>query len=114
YILEHADMPGFSNDDQQLLALFALGHHGKISKLPTLEPARGRRLTLLCLRLAVLLSRRREDQDQLPVTITPNGKGVTINVDREWLASHPLSEYSLQAEKREWNKAGFELEVAET
>ncbi|UYO94589.1 exopolyphosphatase [Pollutimonas sp. M17] len=114
YILEHADMPGFSNDDQQLLALFALGHHGKISKLPTLEPARGRRLTLLCLRLAVLLSRRREDQDQLPVTITLNGKGVTINVDREWLASHPLSEYSLQAEKREWNKAGFELEVAET
>ncbi|HWK69664.1 MAG TPA: exopolyphosphatase [Burkholderiaceae bacterium] len=114
YILEHADMPGFSNDDQQLLALFALGHHGKISKLPTLEPARGRRLTLLCLRLAVLLSRRREDQDQLPVTIALNGKGVTINVDREWLASHPLSEYSLQAEKREWNKAGFELEVAET
>ncbi|MFW7343043.1 exopolyphosphatase [Pollutimonas sp. H1-120] len=114
YILQHADMPGFSNDDQQLLALFALGHHGKISKLPTQELARGRRLTLLCLRLAVLLSRRREDQESLPVTITPNGKGIVISVDKKWLASHPLSEYSLQAEKREWNKAGFDLDLAET
>jgi exopolyphosphatase/guanosine-5'-triphosphate,3'-diphosphate pyrophosphatase len=114
YILEHADMPGFSNDDQQLLALFALGHHGKISKLPRLEPIRSRRLTLLCLRLAVLLSRRREDHASLPITISASGKSIVINVDQEWLASHPLSEYSLQAEQREWRKAGFEFELAET
>src|SRR3546814_11449704 len=60
YILQHADMPGFSNDDQQLLALFALGHHGKLRKLPSLGATRSRRLTLLCPRLAVLLSRRRD------------------------------------------------------
>ncbi|MGB3291016.1 MAG: exopolyphosphatase [Burkholderiaceae bacterium] len=114
YILQHADMPGFSNDDQQLLALFALGHHGKITKLPpSLAPARGRRLTLLCLRLAVLLSRRREDQENPPVTVTVHGKGVVVSADKKWLATHPLSEYSLQAEKREWNKAGFDLDLAE-
>src|SRR5690606_17174803 len=40
YILEHADMPGFSTDDQLLLAKLALGHHGKVSKLPVHEPTR--------------------------------------------------------------------------
>src|SRR3546814_11185061 len=32
YILEHADMPGFSNDDQAVLAMLVLGHQGKIGR----------------------------------------------------------------------------------
>ncbi|WP_353151760.1 Ppx/GppA phosphatase family protein [Pollutimonas bauzanensis] len=113
YILEHADMPGFSNDDQALLALFTLGHHGKIGKLQVLEPTRAKWLTLLCLRLAVLLSRRRDDPDSLPITVVANGKSIQLTADKSWLQAHPLTEYSLQAEKHEWNKAGFELELIE-
>lgn len=111
YILEHADMPGFSNDDQALLALFALGHHGKITKLTLTESNRSRWLTLLCLRLAVLLSRRREDLGSLPVTIAIKGKTILINAEKAWLETHPLTEFSLQAEKREWNKVGFEFDL---
>src|SRR5690606_10894492 len=48
YILAHADMPGFSNDDQALLALLAQGHHGKISKLKVHEPTRAKWFALLC------------------------------------------------------------------
>lgn len=114
YILEHADMPGFSNDDQVLLALFALGHHGKISKLKVLEPTRAKWLTLLCLRLAVLLSRRRDNPESLPITVQANGNSIHITTNKTWLQSHPLTEYSLQAEKREWTKAGFEFELIET
>ncbi len=114
YILEHADMPGFSNDDQAVLALFALGHQGKIGKLQVLEPTRAKWLTLFCLRLAVLLSRRRDDPESLPITIKANGKSIRVSADRSWLAAHPLTEYSLQAEKREWHKAGFEFEQVET
>src|SRR3546814_6901251 len=32
YILEHADMPGFSNDDQAVLAMMVQGHQGKDRK----------------------------------------------------------------------------------
>lgn len=114
YILEHADMPGFSNDDQALLAQLALGHHGKVSKLPVREPTRNRWLTLLCLRLAVLLCRRREDHPDLPISLSVDGKAIQLHVKESWLASHPLSEYSLRSEKREWHRAGFELELIET
>ncbi|HUH59370.1 MAG TPA: exopolyphosphatase [Candidimonas sp.] len=113
YILQHADMPGFSRDDQILLSMFALGHQGKVSKLQTREPTRAKWLTLLCLRLAVLLSRRREDQDELPITVLANGKSIRVSADKTWLANHPLSEYSLQSEKRDWNKAGFTFEILE-
>src|SRR5690606_11774633 len=111
YILQHADMPGFSNDDQLLLAKLALGHHGKLSKFPTHEPTRNRWLTLLCLRLAVLLARRREDLETLPLSISAKGNKLRIKVDRNWLATRPLSEYSLLTEQEEWNKGEFSFEL---
>ncbi|NYT65162.1 exopolyphosphatase [Alcaligenaceae bacterium] len=111
YILEHADMPGFSRDDQELLALFALGHQGKLGKLKILGPSRAKWLTLLCLRLAVLLSRRRQDLDTLPIALCANGNTIYLEMRKDWLHSHPLSEYALEREKSEWEKAGFEFEV---
>ncbi|CAM5435302.1 Ppx/GppA phosphatase family protein [Eoetvoesiella caeni] len=113
YILEHADMPGFSNDDQILLAWFALGHHTKLSKLGTQDATRAQWLALLCLRLAVLLSRRRENMPKLPIRVEADGKNVKILASKSWLATHALSEYSLRAEAGEWKKTDFELTLLE-
>lgn len=116
YILRHADMPGFSHDDQALLALFAQGHQGKLSKLPPPAPTRGQWLTLLCLRLAVLLSRRRDDPGAalpLALRLPPGNRQIRLRCDRRWLATHALSEYSLRAEGNEWEKAGFTWRLEE-
>ncbi len=113
YILEHADMPGFSRDDQQLLALLCLGHQGKLAKLRPLSPSRNRWMTLLCLRLAVQLLRRRQNSG-VPVKLKPRNGEIRISVPRAWLDTHPLSEYSLQNEIKEWGKAGFALTLHET
>lgn len=111
YILEYADMPGFSHDDQVILSLFALGHQGKLSKVQKRNPSRATWLTLFCLRLAVLLSRRRADPESLPISIQANGHSIRLNADAAWLQKHPLTEFSLQAERHEWNKAGFEFDL---
>src|SRR5690606_41090912 len=70
YVLGNADMPGFSRADQQLLALLALGHQGKLGKLESLVRERSQWVAILCLRLAVLLLRRRADIAQLPLTVS--------------------------------------------
>ena len=114
YVLQHADMPGFSNDDQALLALFALGHQGKVNKLKSLHPSRLTWRALLCLRLAVLLSRRREDLPSLPISIKADGKRVRLLADKSWLEKHPLSEYSLLREQENWSKSRFDIELVET
>jgi predicted GNAT family N-acyltransferase len=102
YVLEHADMPGFSNDDQMLLSFLSLGHQGKLGKLKRFETNNAWWLTLLSLRLAVMLMRRREDRETLPLSLQARGKTVQIHLDHEWMASHPLSQASLLAEVQAW------------
>jgi exopolyphosphatase/guanosine-5'-triphosphate,3'-diphosphate pyrophosphatase len=114
YILGHADMPGFSNDGQALLAWLALGHQGKLNKLRAHESTHAQWLTLLCLRLAVLLSRRREDLEKPPLAIAADARTIRIRVNGSWLAEHPLSAYTLRGEVAQWNKAGFEMELQES
>ncbi len=115
YIVGHADMPGFSRDDQELLAFLALGHQGKkLGKLRDQAPSRARWLTLCCLRLAVLLHRRREDVSPLPLRLHAHGAQVDVAVDANWLSNNPLSEFTLRAETDIWRKAGFELHLTRT
>ena len=110
YVLGHADMPGFSNYDQAQLAAFALGHQGKLPKrMP--EDSRNRRLALFCLRLAVLLCRRREDLAELPLSLRVQTKQITILASEKWLESRPLTAYSLEGERIEWKKAGFTIRI---
>jgi len=111
YILEHADMPGFTREDQALLAFLILGHQGKLSKLRPLAPSRQRWLTLLCLRLAVQLLRRRGASGEQPLRLTVDQNTIGIHVSKAWLHAHPLSEYTLHRESREWEKLGFTLEI---
>src|SRR3546814_13077248 len=82
YILEHADMPGFSNDDQAVLAMLVLGHQGKITKLQAYEPSRAKWLALLCLRLAALLLRRRENLDLVPIRLEIRKRAIRAHVLR--------------------------------
>jgi len=115
YILENADMPGFSNDDQALLAWLALGHQGKLGKLKSRGARHSQWLALLCLRLATLLCRRRGNiAGKLPLRIDAQAKSITVRVDKHWLATHPLSDYSLRGEVHEWTKVGLEFDLVET
>lgn len=114
YILAHADMPGFSRDDQAVVALLALGHLGKLGKLMERVPSRGQWMALLCLRLAVLLSRRREDLASVPLTLKAENSRITISAQKSWLAEHALSEYSLQRERQEWAKAEYDIVLRAT
>ncbi len=114
YILGNADMPGFSKSEQQLLAMFGLGHHGKLNRPELQLPNEDYWRALLCLRLAAVLFRRREDFEPCPLALSVNGKQFSASVSQAWLADHPLTDYSLRSEQDEWRKAGFELEFSET
>lgn len=114
YVLGHADMPGFSKDDQSLLAFLTMGHQGKLDKLKHFSVQRAEWLTLLCLRLSAMLMRRREDLEQMPLRIQADKTGATIFTDKHWLAARPLSEFSLRTEQSEWAKAEFRVKLVYT
>lgn len=113
YILQHADMPGFSRQDQTLLALLALGHQGKLAKLQELVNHEEQWIAILCLRLAAILYRRREDIDSPPISVSVKGSSIIVKTDAGWMGAHPLTDFTLRAEESEWRKVGFTFELLE-
>ena len=68
---------------------------------------------LVCLRLAFVLHRRREDleHNELP-TLTVADNTFTLKFKRGWLNKHPLTEASLKSERDEYDRIGVALEFS--
>jgi exopolyphosphatase/guanosine-5'-triphosphate,3'-diphosphate pyrophosphatase len=111
YILNNADMPGFSKADQATVAMLVLAHTGKLGKVQALVKSREQWMAVLVLRLAALLCRRREEVEAIALTVSVKGTSIVTTVNREWLAKHPLTDFSLHAEETEWQKVGMTFEV---
>ncbi len=112
YILSYADMPGFSKMDQSKIALMALGHTGKLTKLAGAVEDPNEWLAVLCLRIAALIHRRRTDLDVSQLRLERHGSGFTLHADAAWLADHPLTEFNLRQEAAEWSRIGITLDLA--
>jgi exopolyphosphatase/guanosine-5'-triphosphate,3'-diphosphate pyrophosphatase len=113
YILENADMPGFSRDEQSQVALLVLAHRRSLKKVQArIEGAVDLR-AVLALRLAVILYRGRADIPLPSIQTRYGGARFRVNVDREWLLGNPLTAAALREETLEWQRIGFELKVPE-
>jgi exopolyphosphatase / guanosine-5'-triphosphate,3'-diphosphate pyrophosphatase len=111
YIVSYADMPGFSKQDQERLALLILGQRGKLEKLPSTPAADARWRLIFCLRLAVLLHRSRDDEPLPRVLVKATRSGFAIELPADWLLANPLSAATLAAEAQLWQRVGATLRV---
>ncbi len=109
YLLENADLAGFSRNEQQLLALLVRGHRRKLpmTELKALsKPLRERSLRLLLLlRLAVLLRRGRGGEALPEFSVKASDDGLEIHFEEGWLDGRPLNRADLEREAGYW-KAG--------
>ena len=113
YILENADMPGFSRDEQSQVALLVLSHRRSLKKVQArIEGAVDMR-AVLALRLAGIFYRGRTDIALPSIQARYSGDRFRVNVDRAWLGGNPLTAAALREEIREWQRIGFELKVPE-
>ena len=111
YILQNADMPGFSNDEQAILSWLVLGHLGKLGKVKGTKLSKAWWATLMCFRLSVLLMRGRKNLPKLPLQLDWSHGQMAVNVDQRWMKDHSLTAYSLENEIAEWNRNGFNVVV---
>jgi exopolyphosphatase / guanosine-5'-triphosphate,3'-diphosphate pyrophosphatase len=111
YILQNADMPGFSAGEQHDLALLVLGCRGGLSKMgPVLADPRFR-ARLIALRLAVLFHHARRPIATPKVGLKSAAR-IRVSVPARWLKAHPLSAHLLAKERDEWTAAGYPLSLA--
>lgn len=109
YILENADMPGFSRTEQARLALLARAQRGALAKLPAfvngMVAENDRRLVWL-LRQAVILCRNRAEPELPKLEVEANGKRFRMSLPEGWLDQRPLTQRALEEEAAHWQAVG--------
>lgn len=113
YILQHADLPGFSRQQQTRLAVLVRNHRRKLSKesFAWLPESSRQMMQRLCvpLRLAVLLHRGRSSDTKPALSLQVSKRAIQVVMPDEWLMDHPLTQAELLAEAEYLAAEGVDL-----
>ena len=112
YIVNHADMPGFTREEQRRIAQLLLAHRRSLKKLlPELDESIGWP-SVFALRVAVLLCQRRTSNNPRILSARAGDKKFRLAIDPAWLLRNPLTNTVLREEIREWEKIGFDVKIS--
>lgn len=117
YLLRHADLPGFSQQEQETIAVLILCHRRKfglneLRSVPEEDRERVLRLIVL-LRLATLF-KYVEVLETLPdFQVVATAHGLSLCFPPSWLAAHPLTVQALAQEQKSLRALHFELQVTD-
>ncbi len=115
YLVEESDMAGFSQQEQAFLANLVRYHRREIpegyaANLPARlhEPLR---LLLLCLRLAIVFCRTRDDSAMPDLVLDREGHRLVLQLAPGWAMAHPLTIADLENERDQLRITGLNLEL---
>ncbi len=116
YLLRNADLPGFSQEEQEQLAVLALGHRGKLDPALLTDIAEGEQTHMIRLvvimRLAALF-KYVEQLEQLPdFVIQARNNELHLDFPERWLEQHPLTAAELEGEISAMGKLGITLTIS--
>lgn len=102
YLLRNSDLAGFGRYEQYMLANLVRSQRKGLNAADFDEFDESTRAALtpliVCLRLAVLLHRRREELRPLP-KLQQRGRQYRLLFNKRWLAAHPLTRAGLEQEQ---------------
>ncbi len=116
YLLQHLDLPGFTRAQKHLLAEVARRYRDTLTALPeqyALSASSARRLLRL-LRLAVIISHRRQTHLQPEFSLKASGDELTLDIAQSWLDSNPLTKAELETEANRQTDIGWPLSIRTT
>jgi exopolyphosphatase/guanosine-5'-triphosphate,3'-diphosphate pyrophosphatase len=113
YIVEHGDLAGFTQQEQQLLATLVRTHRRKLPQalfkaLPKRTRKLAKQLSLL-LRLSVILHRNRSGKPIPKILVTAENKSIAITFPQGWLDKHPLTYADLTQEEKYLANIGYAM-----
>ncbi len=118
YLVEASDMAGFSRQEQLFLAaLVGFQRRDIPDEYAARLPRRLRkafRITLLCMRLAWIFCRTREDEAIPDVDIRLDKLCVCLALSASWMENHPLTIADLEYEETALQTLDLQLEIVYT
>ena len=113
YLLKNLDLPGYTRAQKHLLAELARRYREQLTSLPeqhAVSDLSARRLLRL-LRLAVLLSHRRDTSLLPEFELKAAGDELSLTISQSWLDKNPLTNAELEIEANRQSDMGWPLEI---
>ena len=118
YLLRNSDLPGFSQGEQEQLAVLAQGHRGKLNEElfeQAPEQDRDRLLKLLTIIRLAALFKYIEKLEQLPdFIISADEDSLSLGFPQGWLEAHPLTAQELANERQLLARMGMQLGIIQS
>ncbi len=107
YILDHAELAGFSQSELHRLSLLVLAYRGKLKRLEADFSDRIFVMQLACLRLAVILCHARQMPNLRGIQLCTNANSIDLSLPKTWPEKYPQSYYLLGEESVAWQKTNW-------
>ncbi|MDN3700676.1 guanosine-5'-triphosphate,3'-diphosphate diphosphatase [Vibrio artabrorum] len=113
YLLQNSDLPGFTRAQKYYLGELVRRYHEQLTSLPEQHAISGTssKRILRILRLAILLTHRRNPDLEPQVTLTAQEDKLTLSLSEQWLASNPLTAAELEIESNRQTDIGWPLNI---
>jgi exopolyphosphatase/guanosine-5'-triphosphate,3'-diphosphate pyrophosphatase len=112
YIIENADMPGFSKMEQEALGFLVRAQRRSLTKMEMPLLSEDRTVLVMIFRLAVLFHRNRLDITAPELNLAWHKAGFGLDVEPGWLAKNPLTDAELASEIVYWKDLNIDLSLA--
>jgi exopolyphosphatase/guanosine-5'-triphosphate,3'-diphosphate pyrophosphatase len=116
YVLRNADLPGFAQHEQEILALLVLCHRLKIPADPLEEMTRRDRSRVVRLITLIRLANVFKYVEQLAFLpefrVEALGDSLHLQFPEGWLKQHPLTRQELSEERTLLDKVGIKLKIS--
>ena len=112
YIIENADMPGFSKMEQESLGFLVRAQRRSLAKLQMPALSDDRTVLVMIFRLSVLFHRNRLDITPPELNLAWHKAGFGLDVEPGWLAKNPLTDAELASEVVYWEDLNIALSLA--
>ncbi|HZV63554.1 MAG TPA: Ppx/GppA phosphatase family protein [Telluria sp.] len=110
YMIENADLPGFTTREQKIMAKLIVAQKGNLRKISEALPDPDFAKAVLALRLAVLLMHARIEPDFSELKLRMKNR-IELEIKRDWVAHHPTVSYWIEKEQEWWDEVGVDFSV---
>lgn len=110
YMIENADLPGFTTREQRTMGKLILAQKGNLRKVSEALTDLDFAKAVLALRMAVLLMHARVESSEGGMKLRMKGR-IDLEIARDFLAHHPTLSYWLEKEQEQWDDVGVDFSM---
>jgi len=110
YMIENADLPGFTAREQRVMSRLVLAQKGNLRKVEEMLSNPDFAKAVLALRLAAMFMHARiaPGADELRLKMKNR---IEVEMHKDWIKRHPTVSYWIEKEKDVWDEVGIEFSI---